>query len=75
MTGMDIWLFLCMAVVFLAVAEYALILGMCYGNKNDQKKRERLELAGKIDYWAIKIFIGLYSGTICTYFYCIYSYA
>ena len=74
---MDIWLLLCMAVVFLAVAEYALILGICYRkrNENDKKKKERLEMAGKIDSWAIKIFIGLYILTVSTYFYCVNTYA
>ena len=76
MTCMDIWLLLCMGMVFLAVAEYALILRMCYRNWNEtDKKRERLEMAKKIDSWAIKIFIGLYIMTVSTYFYCINTYA
>ena len=76
MTCMDIWLLLCMAIVFLAVAEYALILGICYGKKKEtDKKGARHELAGKIDLWAKKIFLGLYILTVCIYFYCVNLYA
>ena len=74
---MDIWLLLCMTIVFLAVAEYALILRICYGTRHgtDKKKGGKLEMVGKMDSWAVKIFIGLYIFTVGTYLYCINLYA
>ena len=74
---MDIWLLLCMAIVFLAVAEYAVILGLSKEQRNEtnKQKQEKQDLARKLDSWAMKIFIGLYVIIIGTYCYCIYSYA
>ena len=77
MTCIDAWLLLCMAIVFLAVSEYALILGIWYGKRNEAEKmkKERFERAEKIDSWAFKIFIGLYILVVVTYFYGVNSYA
>ena len=74
---MDIWLLLCMGFVFLALAEYATILGMRFSLRTDPN--EKIELAlkkkcGKIDKWVFKIFIGMYILVVSTYFYCVYSY-
>ena len=74
MTFMDIWLLLCMGIVLLAVAEYAMLLGMSMGKKG-KTYTDRHDLARKIDSWAMKIFIGLYFLTVGTYFYSVYSYA
>ena len=76
MTCMDIWLLLCMGFVFLAQAEYAAILGIRFGQRDDpNEKHERAskKKCGKIDSWALKIFIGLYILVLGTYFYCVYS--
>ena len=82
MTYMDIWLLLCMAFVFLALAEYAVILGMRFGRKknkirgkekdNDEAIKQRCSM---IDSWALKIFIGLDILAVVTYFSCVYTYA
>ena len=74
---MDAWLLLCMAIVFLTLSEYALILEICYRKRNEteKKKMERFERAEKIDSWAFKIFIGLYILVVFTYFYGVHSYA
>ena len=43
---MDIWLLLCMAFVLLALAEYAVILGLRFNNKKNKihdKKKENEE--------------------------------
>ena len=71
---MDIWLLLSMGIVFLAVAEYAMIQGMGLVKKFASGK-ERYDLARKIDSWALKIFVGMYILIVGTYFYCVYSYA
>ena len=74
---MDIWLLLCMGFVFLAQAEYAVILGIRFGQRNetDGKYEKALKKkCGEIDSWALKIFIGLYILVVGTYFYCVYSY-
>ena len=76
MTCMDIWLLLCMGFVFLALAEYAVILGIRFNQKRalDEKCEKYLKLrCGNIDCWALKIFIGLYILVVGAYFYCIYS--
>ena len=79
---MDIWLLLCMAFVFLALAEYAVILGIRYGHKKNKihEKEEENDNAIKhrcsmIDSWALKIFIGFEIIAMGTYFYCVYMYA
>ena len=79
---MDIWLLLCMAFVFLALAEYAVILGIRFGRKknkihdrendNDEAMKQRCSV---IDSWALKIFIGLDILAVFTYFSCVYTYA
>ena len=74
---MDIWLLLCMGIVFLAVAEYAVILGISKGQRDEtiKQKEDKYDLARKLDSWAMKIFIGLYVIIIGTYSYCVFSYA
>ena len=71
---MDTWLMICMGIVFLAVAEYAVLLGMTNGKlvKSDEEKAAKHDLAKKIDSWALKIFIGLYVLIVGTYSYWIY---
>ena len=74
---MDIWLLLCMGFVFLALAEYAVILGIRFSPRNGFNEKCEMALkkkCGNIDYWALKIFIGLYILVVGTYFYCVYSY-
>ena len=73
---MDIWLLLCMGFVFLALAEYAVILGMRFSQKkglNEKCEKALKKKCGKIDYWALKIFIALYILIVGTYFYSVYS--
>ena len=74
MTFMDTWLLLCMGIVLLAVAEYAMLLGISMG-KGGKTDKEKHDLARTIDSWAMKIFIGLYVLIVSTYFYCVYAYA
>ena len=74
MTFVDIWLLLSLGTVFLTVAEYVMILGMSIMNKVTTYK-EKKDLARKIDFWAMTIFIRLYVMVVGTYFYCIYVYA
>ena len=71
---MDIWLLISMGMVFLAVAEYAMLLGMGL-MKRFATGKESCDLARKIDSWAMKIFIGFYVLIVGTYFYSVYSYA
>ena len=77
---MDIWLLLCMAFVLLALAEYAVILGLRFNNKknkiHDDKNAEEAikHRCRMIDSWALKIFAGLDMLTVGTYFYCVYTY-
>ena len=78
---MDIWLLLCMSFVFLALAEYAVILAIRFGQtkiapKVDKKNNEVAvkQLCRMIDSWALRIFIGLDIFSVGTYFYCVYSY-
>ena len=78
---MDIWLLLCMAFVFLALAEYAAILGLRFGRKKnkihakDTYEEEAIKhRCSMIDSWALKIFIGLDILAMGTYFYCVYAY-
>ena len=79
---MDIWLLLCMAFVFLALAEYAVILGIRFGRKKNKihdKEKDHEEAikqrCSMIDSWALKIFIGLDILAVVIYFYCVYTYA
>ena len=81
MTYMDIWLLLCMAFVFLALAEYAAILALRFGQKKnkvhdkDMDEEEAIKNRCRmIDSWALKIFIGLDILAMGTYFYCVYAY-
>ena len=79
---MDIWLLLCMAFVLLALAEYAVILGLRFNNKKNKihdKKKENEEAikqrCNMIDSWALKIFIGLDILAVVTYFCRVYTFA
>ena len=63
---MDIWLLLCIAFVFLALAEYAFILRIRFGRKKNNIKAINMEdeeaiklRCRRIDSKALKIFIGL----------------
>ena len=69
MTCMDIWMLLCILLVFFAMLEYAVVLVIGFREKVDPQKRN------KIDYWALWVFMGLEFLTACTYFYCVSSYA
>ena len=78
---MDIWLLMCMAIVMLAIAEYAVILGFRFGRQKNKIKSKNLEdeeaikqRCKRIDSWALKIFIGMDVLTMVTYFYCVNSF-
>ena len=69
MTCMDIWMLLCILVVFFSMLEYAVVLVFTFREKVDARRRN------KIDYWALWVFIGLEVLTAGTYFYGVSSYA
>ena len=68
MTCMDIWMLLCILLVFFAMLEYAVVLVIGFREKVDPKTRN------KMDYWALWVFMGLEVMTASTYFYCVSSY-
>ena len=75
---MDIWMFICMIFVFLAMLEYAMQLSTHFGkankignkaaNKNKIKLEERCH---KVDRYAMILFFIVYMLTVATYS-CIY---
>ena len=69
-----------MAFVFLALAEYAVILGIRYGGKkikirNEGRENEEAikQRCRAIDYWALKLFIGLDIVAVGIYLSCVYA--
>ena len=70
-----------MAIVMLAIAEYAVILGIRFGRQKNKIKAQNMEdeeaiiqRCKRIDAWALKIFIGMDVLTMGTYFYCVNSF-
>ena len=78
---MDLWLLLCMGFVALALFEYAVLLTIRFGkqhkitadkrgNKSDVVAENRCR---KIDRYALRAFLTLFSLSVGTYFYNIHS--
>ena len=67
MTYMDIWMLLCILSVFLAMLEYAIVMVVTIKEMLPKKS------CVKIDYWALRVFMGLDILAAFTYLYCVSS--
>ena len=65
MNCMDIWLLLCIISVFLAMLEYAIVMVITIREILPKKS------CVKIDYWALRVFVGLDILAAIIYFYCV----
>ena len=76
MTAMDFWFLLCMMFVALAMFEYAVLLAIKYGKQNKKFVGKRQMVSDesadakchKIDFYALRVFFGVYALAAGTYF-------
>ena len=74
---MDAWLLLCMGFVALALLEYAVLLTIRFGKQHKiiaDKRGNKSDIVSenkcrKIDRYALRVFLSLFSVTMGTYFY------